>query len=355
LAAAPTTAALFALLTEADGGDFRTKAERVAKTDAVSVIVCNASRPDGSGGSVAVRADGTVLAALDDQDGLVTVDLLVPVLDLPLADTLDRPRLDQLDIGLVSAVRHAIAVLISESTQVRKELEQRKWRSRSITQRIRGRWDKTTFAAVWSGLSREDRGRLIHLIAEDAAVLLQREELEGLPLVEALRAWAKATPVVNIEDASHAIKRRALASERQRALSAQRSVDLDEMRREFWVALAKEQERPSSVLRLTQPYVQAMARNFLRNQARKSSRDSVRSELGLGATLSRLDIGLESIAERVHDLSADLQTADTLIEKVLSGASAEEIASSSSLTVEGAERLRLSVRNALRRRLTEDR
>ena len=91
-------------------------------------------------------------------------------------------------------------------------------------------------------------------------------------LLAAPQAWARKKPVTNVDDAARAIFRVPLRQELRRALAhTPRSEDLVT---DLAIKLTDQAAEPSSIFYLSQPYLQAIARNYLKDCIRAARRDA---------------------------------------------------------------------------------
>jgi DNA-directed RNA polymerase specialized sigma24 family protein len=130
---------------------------------------------------------------------------------------------------------------------------------------------------------------------------------------------------------------------------------MDGLTSDFKLKLVQLLSDPSSVYFFRQPYLQATARNFLRDEARKGRKvraisghcpDEQRVVEQMAGALG--DVDALEMAELCHDLIATCDSEDVRL--VLAGFTAEEIADTREISVSEAESRRHAVRDALRQR-----
>src|SRR5262249_48435745 len=95
----------------------------------------------------------------------------------------------------------------------------------------------------------------------------------GVILDASMKCQSKQ-PIMDVADAARAVLREAVRTELRRALAT--DADTDDLVGDFAVKLAEIADEPSSICCLTQPYIQAMARNSLVDQPRAAPRAALR-------------------------------------------------------------------------------
>ena len=198
----------------------------------------------------------------------------------PLAEVPDPLRWEDLSSEAQEHARLALVLLLAWSGLVEDDVFRRgrgRRERNKARRRIRQMWKDFPFAELWRRLEPSSR---VALVREGAHDLEQFSRLSGLDAyglkdwIGAPCAWAKATPAPDLEDAARAIFRRAVRKELRKALALNSTLRTEDLRTDFWAKLAGQADDPSLIRYLTQPYVQACARNFLRDEVRAALRDA---------------------------------------------------------------------------------
>ena len=272
----------------------------------------------------------------------------------PLAGLPDSIRLDDLSQEIRGQASLAVIQFITGSHSLEQELRELRGRDvrNLVRRRVRLLWREARLGHLWRRLSPADRSRLVSGAIADLqrfASLAGMQEYR-LPFLHEPMAWLGKAPVTDVVDVARAVLRRALDRERRRALAVT-GADVNDLIGDFMTKLAEVQADPSSPCYLTQPYLQAMARNSLRDAARAGRRDAAAHS---GALLDPDDLGeVDAAVDLValpRELAADLGVDEAIINIVIRGGGAPEVAAAAGTSLAEAERLRDGVRRVLRER-----
>jgi predicted amidohydrolase len=358
LRGALTDPSLVVLLVAAhhDQPDILTWARRFAESDGLFVVVCNA----GAAGSIVVAPDGRVLCEIEPRGPLQVVDLCMH-LDDPLAGLPADVRWDDLPETTKADVRRALVWLLGTSDEVERQLNLRRAHvtSRLVRRQIRALWEGTNYARLWSRLSIEDKTKITATLVNELKQIARMIDTTGYVLAAPLQ-WVKRKPVTDVADAAHAVLRKAVWKERRRVLELDEAA-IPDLISGFGERLVEFLVDPSAVGRFTQPYLQSMARSSLQDEVRRARRDHAHQGTAgaddrvierLAGTVSAVDMQVVA-AELGHDLVTALDPEDLAL--VLSGWTAEEIATARGISCTEAQRRCDLVRDALRTRAHEGR
>jgi predicted amidohydrolase len=275
------------VLTKDVATDLQQRAQELAASDAITVIVCNAAAPDGRGGSCVVIADGEVALACAEGEQLAVVDLVRPRAS-PLEGLAARVNWSELPPAVRTQVKEAVVLLIGRSENIttdvsrqatgglRRGQHRRRRHAELVAHRqIVALWDRTLFAELWRRLDTASRDKLItELKGEIDCVREHWRRMDyhlHLTFLEAPHAWSTKGPVVGTS-AGSAIFWKAVRSELSACLQRRAAATPKSLRQTFETKIHELRDQPASVFYLTYPYLQAVARNFLRDGIREAGR-----------------------------------------------------------------------------------
>jgi predicted amidohydrolase len=269
------------VLTKDVATDLQQRARELAASDVITVIVCNAATPDGRGGSCVVMADGEVALACGEGEQLAVVDLF-RTRPSPLEGLAERAKWSELPPAVRSQVKEAVVLLIGRSQNITTDVSRqatgglrrgphRRHRHAEIVahRKIVALWNNTFFGELWRRL---DVGSRDDLLAELKSEIDSFRRLDyDLAFLEAPSTWAAKGPVVGAS-AGSAIFWKAVRSELLACLARGAAPTSVSLRQTFESTLCGLRDQPASVFYLTYPYLQAVARNFLRDGIREVGR-----------------------------------------------------------------------------------
>jgi len=267
------------VLTKDVATDLQQRAQELAASDAITVIVCNAAAPDGRGGSCVVMADGEVALACAEGEQLAVVDL-VRRRPSPLEGLAARVNWSELPPAVRTQVKEAVALLIGRSQNITTDvsrqatggLQRGQHRSTRHAELVAHRqvvalWDQTFFAELWRRLDMASQHELITELKSE----IDSFQDYDFAFLEAPQAWSTKGPVAGPSGGS-AIFWKAVRSELSACFQSGAAATSISLRRTFETKLRGLRDQPASVFYLTYPYLQAVARNFLRDGIREAGR-----------------------------------------------------------------------------------
>lgn len=232
---------------------------------------------------------------------------------------------------------------------------------RSMRPHIQHLWAETNFGIFWQQLSAEDRSRLLEEFVDDIRCFERLYAAEQCKLDKVLdppRAWVERTPVLRPTEGAGAIFRKALSAQLRTALAVSGDVSPVSVRDELAAKLAVVSSEPCSIYYLTQPYLQAIARNVLRNQVRAVARQrpttsEVAADQQRGRQAEQGDAP-QLCAELRHDLAAvfdaeELRIVELLLAEVPIREIAKRLETDLSQLEKRIERIKARFRDHLRR------
>jgi predicted amidohydrolase len=250
------------------------RACELATSDAVTVVVCNASHPDGSGGSGVVSPDGEVRVLLGKQEDVAVFDLPSPRGVSPLVGLPDTPTWLGLDEGERERIKLAVLHLIRLSQSIADDVRRQGtgFHAKRVARRqIASLWNDTAFGELWRRLALSCREQLISEVRTDLARIVALQEQYDHGLADFLTAparWVEKRPVTDVTDAGNAILRRAVKGKLLAALQIDPNRSRADFKGELEAKLVLQRADASSIFFLTQPYLQAMAKNLLSDALR---------------------------------------------------------------------------------------
>jgi hypothetical protein len=303
------------VLTKDVATDLQQRAQELAASDAITVIVCNAAAPDGRGGSCVVMADGEVALACAEGEQLAVVDV-VRTRPSPLEGLAERVNWSELPPAVRTQVKEAVVLLIGRSQNITTDVSRqatgglRRGQHRSTRhaelvahRQIVALWDQTFFAELWRRLDMASQHELTTELKseiESSRQLWRRADYH-LTFLEAPSTWAAKGPVVGASAAS-AIFWKAVRSELLACLARGAAPTSRSLQQTFETKLRGLRDQPASVFYLIFPYLQAVARNFLRDGIREAERAERPAATHRGPTVD----GDPAMGLRLADFYADL-------------------------------------------------